>query len=81
MASLRVGGRIAVITFHSVEDRIVKQFLMPYTLAVRDEVTGRDRVPPKLRKVTKKPLLPSEAEIQRNSRARSAKLRIFECIS
>jgi len=61
------GGRMAVITFHSLEDRIVKHTLR--TLAA--EEAG-------LRIRTKRPLVPSEAEIGRNPRARSAKLRAVE---
>ncbi len=61
------GGRMAVITFHSLEDRIVKHTLR--TLAA--EEAG-------LRIRTRRPLVPSEAEIERNPRARSAKLRAVE---
>jgi 16S rRNA (cytosine1402-N4)-methyltransferase len=60
---LRIGGRLAVISFHSLEDRIVKQ-------------TFRDDS--RLRALTKKPLAPGEAEVARNPRARSAKLRVAE---
>jgi 16S rRNA (cytosine1402-N4)-methyltransferase len=62
-ARLRIGGRLAVISFHSLEDRIVKQ-------------TFRDDS--RLRALTKKPLAPGEAEVARNPRARSAKLRVAE---
>src|SRR5690606_36216745 len=58
---LHAGGRIGVITFHSLEDRIVKQFFKD------SEV---------LQSVTKKLIVPSREEIVRNPRARSAKLRI-----
>lgn len=62
--SLGQGGILAVITYHSLEDRIVKN-------AIRDGCQqGR------LRRVTKKPVLPSEEEISSNTRARSAKLRV-----
>jgi 16S rRNA (cytosine1402-N4)-methyltransferase len=61
------GGRIAVITFHSLEDRIVKHTLR----ALAAEGVG-------LRIRTKRPLVPSESEIERNPRARSAKLRAAE---
>ena len=61
------GGRMAVITFHSLEDRIVKHTLR--ALAAEE---------PGLRIRTKRPLVPSEAEIERNPRARSAKLRAVE---
>jgi 16S rRNA (cytosine1402-N4)-methyltransferase len=61
------GGRIAVITFHSLEDRIVKHTLR----ALATQGFG-------LRIRTKRPLVPSESEIERNPRARSAKLRAAE---
>ena len=61
------GGRMAVITFHSLEDRIVKHTLR----ALAAEQAG-------LRIRTKRPLVPSEAEIARNPRARSAELRAVE---
>ncbi len=63
---LSAGGRIAVITFHSIEDRIVKGIF-------RDAVAeGKGSL------ITKKVIAPSRAEIKRNPRARSAKLRLFE---
>ncbi len=63
---LAPGGRIAVITFHSIEDRIVKTMLRDAAHAGHGTL------------VTKKPLAPSAAELKENPRARSAKLRIFE---
>lgn len=63
---LRAGGRIAAISFHSLEDRIVKQTWR------RLEASGRGRI------LTKRPLTPGEAEIAANPRARSAKLRAME---
>lgn len=60
------GGRIAVISFHSIEDRVVKQLFRDAAHAGQGTV------------ITKKPLVPSAAELARNPRARSAKLRIFE---
>jgi 16S rRNA (cytosine1402-N4)-methyltransferase len=62
---LTQGGRIAVLSFHSLEDRIVKHTFR----ALQSET------PPLVRVLTKRPVLPSEAEIARNPRARSAKLR------
>lgn len=62
---LQEGGRLAVIAFHSLEDRIVKQFFRDYA----DE---------KIRLITKKPVVPTDAEIERNPRARSAKMRVIE---
>ena len=65
---LRAGGRLAVITFHSLEDRVVKHTLR--ALAQAGE--------PVVRVLTKKPIVPDEDEIRRNPRARSAKLRAAE---
>lgn len=79
--NLRIGGKIAVITFHSIEDRIVKQFFTPFLEGEIDDVTGQTVKPPKLKKYNKKPIIPTETEIQNNPRARSAKLRVYECIS
>ncbi len=64
--SLKSGGRIAVISFHSIEDRAVKQFFKDK----EDKELGK--------KINKKPIVPTEAEIEENPRSRSAKLRIFE---
>lgn len=80
IALLRPGGRIAVITFHSLEDRIVKE---TFRRESRGEVAqpgfgmGEDR-PARLRLVNKEPIRPSEDEVSRNPRARSAKLRVAE---
>jgi len=82
---LKPGGRLAVITFHSGEDRIVKNF---GRIKSRDyEVVGEVDLPefrrtrkPILNIVFKKPICPSEGEVRNNPRARSAKLRIFERI-
>lgn len=63
-AALNVGGRLAVISFHSGEDRIVKRFFKK----AGKEGKGT---------ASKKPIVPSREEIQRNQRARSAKLRVF----
>ena len=52
-----------VITFHSLEDRLVKQFFAPYLEDVIDEVTGQIREKAKFRKLTKKPIEPTESEI------------------
>ena len=80
ISKLRIGWKIAVITFHSIEDRLVKQLFIPYTQPVCDPVTGRTIKLPRLKKVTKKPIEPTENEIHRNPRSRSAKLRIMERI-
>ena len=78
---LKSGGRIAVISFHSLEDRIVKQFFTnsaiscvcprEYPVCICDTV-------PTLKVLTRKALLPRESEIQNNARSRSAKLRVAE---
>jgi 16S rRNA (cytosine1402-N4)-methyltransferase len=65
---LRAGARLAVITFHSLEDRIVKHTLR----ALEHRETALVKV------LTKKPLVPAEDEVRRNPRARSAKLRVAE---
>ncbi len=65
---LRPGGRMVVISFHSLEDRVVKQTLRSLQAAGDTGLTIR----------TKRPVVPSEAEIERNPRARSAKLRAAE---
>jgi 16S rRNA (cytosine1402-N4)-methyltransferase len=78
---LESGGRILIITFHSLEDRIVKNVfrnLENPCICPRDFpvcVCGRK---PLVRVVTRKPIIPSEEELERNHRARSAKLRIIE---
>ena len=81
VSMLREGGRIAIITFHSLEDRIVKQTFTdlasgctcPKSFPVC--VCGKK---PKVRVVTRKPILPSAAELEENPRSRSAKLRVAE---
>ena len=76
---LKPGGRAAIITFHSLEDRIVKNFFRSGTFSETeaDEVYGiKPENPFKI--ITKKPLLPNESEIKQNARARSAKLRVVE---
>ena len=80
---LNKGGRISVITFHSLEDRIVKQIFKKDS-DIDDLVKGLPVIPkqfqPKLKLINKKPILPSEEELNENSRSRSAKLRIVERI-
>ena len=78
VASLKSGGRLAVITYHSLEDRMVKNFIKTGNVEgqVRQDSFGRSETP--LEAVNRKPLLPQEAEIQANTRARSAKLRVAQ---
>ncbi|GGI65859.1 16S rRNA (cytosine(1402)-N(4))-methyltransferase RsmH [Enterococcus alcedinis] len=78
---LRPNGRISVITFHSLEDRIVKTIFKEYSTAP-DLPPGLPMIPeefqPVLKLITRKPLVPSEEELEENNRSRSAKLRIVE---
>ena len=78
---LKPGGRICIITFHSLEDRIVKTIFKknenPCTCPPDFPVCICGNVS-KGRVVTRKPILPSEAEMEENSRSKSAKLRVFE---
>ena len=74
---LKTGGRIAVITFHSLEDRIVKNFFKGVDETKTDELYGTKNES-MLHIITKKPIIPGEEEIKKNPRARSAKLRIAE---
>jgi 16S rRNA (cytosine1402-N4)-methyltransferase len=77
---LKPGGRLAVVSFHSLEDRIVKNFLVE-----RGKASGGSRhlpelaqAPPSFRILTSRPITPDPAEISGNPRARSAKLRAAE---
>lgn len=81
VAALRSGGRLAVISFHSLEDRLVKDFFReqsrdlinpPYTPIYAEE---RKAV---IKEISRKPILPSAEEVENNPRARSAKLRLAE---
>lgn len=78
--ALSNGGRIVVISYHSLEDRIVKNFLKSgnFEGIIEKDFYGNPLTPFKV--ITKKPVLPSEEEIKKNNRARSAKLRIAEKI-
>ena len=80
---LKPGGRLAVITFHSLEDRIVKKVFKHYSEVdpiVKGLVEIPDEYKPLIRLVNKKVIVPSDEELSENSRSRSAKLRIIERI-
>lgn len=80
---LKPGGRLVVVTFHSLEDRIVKQ-IFKKSSEVDPLVKGLPEIPkeyaPKIKLINKKPILPSEEELKENRRSKSAKLRIIERI-
>ena len=75
---LREGGRLSVITYHSLEDRIVKNFIKAGNAEgkVRQDFFGRSEAP--FRAVTNKVIVPDDEEQERNPRSRSAKLRVAE---
>ncbi len=74
---LKKGGRLCVITFHSLEDRMVKQFMKKgYWGEVEKDMYGREVKEAMLKPLSNKPVEPTEKEIKENPRARSARLRI-----
>jgi len=77
---LSTGGRIAIITFHSLEDRLVKNFFKKGSFEDEDshDPFGQSASPTLLKVITKKPVTPGDKELQQNPRSRSAKLRIAE---
>ena len=77
-ASLKEGGRLTVITYHSLEDRMVKNFIKTGNIEGKAEKDFYGNISAPLKAVNKKPILPQESEIAVNTRARSAKLRIAE---
>jgi 16S rRNA (cytosine1402-N4)-methyltransferase len=77
---LKIGGRLVIVTFHSLEDRIVKTFLAERsrTIGVSRHLPHVEAPAPTFRLLTKRPVAPDQAEIASNPRARSAKLRASE---
>lgn len=74
------GGRLAVITYHSIEDRIVKNFMKTGNIEGKEEKDFFGRVSTPWKQITRSPIVPTEEEVEANPRSRSAKLRIAEKI-
>ena len=79
-ASLKKGGRLVIITYHSLEDRMVKNFMRSGNVDGELVKDNFGRVQSPFESITRKPVLPDEEEIASNTRARSAKLRVAEKI-
>ena len=82
VAALPPGGRIGVISFHSLEDRIVKRFFLDKERPARAESDAAlDNSSGSFRRITRKPVVPGEEEIGKNPAARSAKFRVLERVA
>lgn len=83
LSILNVGGRVAVITFHSLEDRLVKN-IFKEKCKIDDKVKGMPNIPeeylPDFKLVLNKAIIPTDEELEKNPRARSSKLRVIERI-
>ncbi|MCB0565646.1 MAG: 16S rRNA (cytosine(1402)-N(4))-methyltransferase RsmH [Phaeodactylibacter sp.] len=77
---LKPGGRLAVITYHSIEDRMVKNFLKAGNFEGRQEKDFYGNIQRPFKVISRKAIIPSDEEVQQNPRSRSAKLRIGEKI-
>ncbi|HVS98486.1 MAG TPA: 16S rRNA (cytosine(1402)-N(4))-methyltransferase RsmH, partial [Puia sp.] len=77
---LSAGGRVAIITFHSLEDRLVKNFFKKGSFEDDDPSNpfGQTKATPLLKAITKKPVTPGETELRQNPRSRSARLRVAQ---
>ena len=75
---LRPGGRMGIISYHSLEDRKVKQRFKNLTTSQKDAITGAPICPPSYELLTKKAVQANLQEIESNPRARSARLRIIK---
>lgn len=76
--ALRPGGRLVVLTYHSLEDRMVKNFMRSGNIEGRMEKDFFGRVSTSWKVITRQPIVPTDEEIERNPRSRSAKLRVAE---
>ncbi len=80
LSVLKPGARFAIITYHSIEDRMVKNFFRSGNLEGKVEQDFYGRVLTPWKQITRNPVVPSAEEIERNPRSRSAKLRVAELI-
>ena len=78
---LNEGGRLAIITYHSLEDRMVKNFMRTGNVEGRQEKDFFGRINAPMRMVTNKAIVPTQEEVERNPRSRSAKLRVAELVA